>query len=58
LKKWLSQEWDMPCHQTFGKLKSKLFSPPVLNFAEFDKPFEVHMGASDFTISKLMMQVR
>ena len=49
-KKWLSQEWDEPCHQVLEELKSKFSSPPVLKFAEFDKPFEVRMGASDFTI--------
>ena len=46
LKKWLSQQWDETSHQAFGELKSKLFSPPMIRFAEFDKPFEVHTGAS------------
>ena len=49
-KKWLSQDWDEPCHQVLEELKSKFSSPPVLKFAEFDIPFEVHTGASDFTI--------
>ena len=50
-KKWLSQEWDEPCHQAIGELKSKLSLPPVLKLAEFAKPFEVHTGASHFAIS-------
>src|ERR1700737_405774 len=37
-KKWLSQEWDEPCHQAIGELKSKLSLPPVLKLAEFAKP--------------------
>jgi len=45
-KKWLSLEWDELCHQAVGELKSKVSSPPVLKFAEFDKPFEVYTGAS------------
>ena len=49
-KKWLSQEWNEPCHRIFGDLKSKLSSSPVLKFMEFDKPFEVHTGATDFAI--------
>ena len=49
-KRWLSQEWDEPCHQAFGEVKSKFSSPPMLKFAGLHKPFEVHMGASDFTI--------
>jgi hypothetical protein len=45
-KKWLSLGWDELCHQTVGELKSKVSSPPVLKFVEFDKPFEVYTGAS------------
>ena len=51
----LSQKWDEPCHQVFGELKSKLSLSPMLNFAELDKPFEVHTGASDFAIGRLLM---
>jgi hypothetical protein len=53
-KKWLSQEWDEPCHQAIGELKSKLSLPPVLKLAEFAKPFEVHTGARDFIWRMLM----
>jgi hypothetical protein len=48
----LSLEWDELCHQAVGELKSKVSSPPVLKFAEFDKPFEVYMGASDFALAE------
>ena len=54
-KEKVSLEWDEPCHQVFGELKTKFFLPPVLKFAEFDKPFEVHTGASDFSIGKALM---
>jgi hypothetical protein len=33
-----------------------LSSPPVLKFPEFDKPFKVHMDASDFAIQGVLMQ--
>ena len=56
LKKGASQEWDKPCHQAFEELKSKLSSPRVLKFPEFDKPFEVHTNASDFAIGGVLMQ--
>jgi hypothetical protein len=49
------QEWDELCHQAFGELKNKLSSPPVLKFAKFDKPFEVHTGVSDFCIGGVLM---
>ena len=51
-KKWLSREWDELCHQVFKEFKSKFSLPPVVRFAEFDKPFEVHTGTNDFTISE------
>ena len=54
-KKWLSQEWDDPCHQVFGELKTKLSLPPVFKFLEFDKPSEVHTKMSDFAIGGLLM---
>ena len=54
-KKWLSQEWDEPCHQVLRELKTKFSLPPVLKFAEFDKPFQVHTGASDFANGGLLM---
>ena len=46
LEKWVSQEWDEPCHQACGELKRALFSPLVLKFEIFDNPFEAHTGAS------------
>jgi hypothetical protein len=56
-KNWLSQEWDEFCHQAFGELKSKLFSPPVFKFAELDKSFEMYTGVSDFAIDALLMHI-
>jgi hypothetical protein len=55
LKKGVSQEWDEPCHQVFRDLKSKLSSPLVLKFPEFDKSFEVHTEGSDFAIGGVLM---
>ena len=55
LEKGVSQEWDEPCHQVFQEPKSKLSSPPVLNFLEFDEPFEVHTDASHFAIGEVLM---
>ena len=52
LKKWLSQEWIEPCHQAFGELKNKFSSQDVVKFPGFQKPFEVHMEADDFTIGR------
>jgi hypothetical protein len=56
LKKGVSQEWAEPCHQAFWEIKSKLSSPHVVKFPEFDKPFEVHKDVNDFAIGKMLMQ--
>jgi hypothetical protein len=56
LKKKVSQEWDEHCHQAFRELKSKLSSPPVLKFPEFDKLFEVHTDVSNFAIGGVLMK--
>lgn len=52
----VAQDWNAPCHQSFGKLKSKLSLPPRLKFTKFYKCFEVHTGARDFAIGGLFMQ--
>ena len=41
--------------KVFGELKTKFSSPPVLKFAEFDKPLEVHTGVNDFANGILLM---
>jgi hypothetical protein len=52
LLEMLSHEWDKLCHQAFGELKNKWYSPCVFKFVEF----EVHMGG-DFCYGGLLMQV-
>ena len=47
----LSQKWDEPCDQFLGELKTNFSSPPVLKFAEYDKPFGVHKKASDLPMA-------
>ncbi len=37
-------------------LKNRFSSAPILGFLEFIKPFEVHIDASDFAISGVLMQ--
>ena len=41
---------------TFGELKRILSLSPVLKFVEFDKPFDVHIGESDFAVGGVLMQ--
>jgi hypothetical protein len=56
LKKNQAIVWTEACEHAFEELKTKLSSPPVLKFPEFDQPFEVHTDASDFAIGGVLMQ--
>ena len=38
--------WTRECQQSFEALKEKLSSPPILAFADFSQPFELHIDAS------------
>jgi hypothetical protein len=38
--------WGDAQQSSFATLKEKLTSPPVLAFADFSKPFKVHIDAS------------
>jgi len=42
--------------KTFKDLKKKLSSTLVLKFPNFIKLFEIHIDASDFTISAVFLQ--
>jgi len=50
LKKNHRWEWLVDCQQAFEKLKTTVVSTPVLGLPDFEKPFEVHIIASDMAI--------
>jgi hypothetical protein len=43
-------EWLVSRQQAFEKLKTTVVSAPVLGLPDFEKPFEVHIIASDMAI--------
>ena len=42
--------------KSLGELKTNFSSPPVVKFAELDRPFEVHTGVNDFANGGLLME--
>ena len=44
------------CQQTFEKLKIAVASAPVFGLPDFEKPFKVHIDASDRAIGGVLVQ--
>jgi hypothetical protein len=55
-KKEGSFKWKDKQQNVFALLKGKLWSAPMLRFSDFIKSFEVHIDASGFVISGVLMQ--
>ncbi len=57
LKKFaITYEWDGACDKAFETLKGILVKAPVLKLPDFDKDFEIHSDAFDFTIGGILVQ--
>ncbi|KAI5316908.1 hypothetical protein L3X38_036615 [Prunus dulcis] len=50
------QEWEPPTKLAFDELKRALMEEPMLRLPDLNKPFEVHIDASDFAIGGVLMQ--
>jgi hypothetical protein len=55
-KSVVTYDWDEACDEAFETLKGILVKAPVLKLTDFDKDFEIHFDASDFTIGGVIMQ--
>jgi len=55
-KSAVTYDWDEACDEAFGTLKGILVKAPVLKLLDFDKDFEIHSDASDFTIGGVIVQ--
>jgi hypothetical protein len=47
-------EWDKACNEAFETLKGILVKVHVLKLPDFDKDFEIHSNAFDFTIRGIL----
>ena len=50
LKKDKRWSWTNKCQEAFDDLKKRMVTTPILKFPDFERLFEVHIDASDFSI--------
>ena len=48
--------WNEACQKSFDKLKELLYSSPVLQVADTNKPFQIEVNASDRGCSAVCLQ--
>jgi hypothetical protein len=48
--------WDLEQQGAFDELKKRLCTPPVLGFADYSKPFELHTDASSHGLGAVLYQ--
>ena len=51
-KRWI---WTNKCQEAFDELKRRIVTTPKVKLPDFERPFEVHTDASDFTIGGVLM---
>ena len=56
LRKNQSYQWDHNCQNAFTKIKTLLLSVPVLVTPDYDKPFKLHVDASDYGAGAVLLQ--
>ena len=49
-------EWSPQCEEAFLKLKQICTNTPVLAYANYKKPFRVHMDASELGLGAVLYQ--
>ena len=57
-KKWYSIRWDPKCQEAFDKLKELCTTTPILAYADFGKPFNLHTNASVLGLGAVLYQVQ
>ena len=49
-------EWTDECQIAFNKLKELCTSTPILAYADYKKPFQLHIDASDLGLGAVLYQ--
>ena len=55
-KKKTLVEWTAECHQTFEQLKELCSQTPILDYANYKKPFKLHTDASENGLGAVLYQ--
>ena len=56
LKKDKKYVWDDKCENAFTRIKTLLLTAPVLVTPDYQKPFKMHVDASDYGTSAVLLQ--
>lgn len=56
LKKKAKFNWTEQCQSAFETMKTKLISPPILQYPDFSKTFVLTTDASDFALGAILSQ--
>jgi hypothetical protein len=56
LKKDIKFEWTAECQTAFDELKHVLTSSPLLQYPDFQKPFNIMCGDSNFAVGSILSQ--
>ena len=51
-------KWDSECQEAFNKLKELCTTTPILVFADFGKPFKLHIDVSILGLRTVLYQVQ
>ena len=51
-------KWDLECQEAFDKLKESSTTTPILAFANFGKPFKLHIDVSFLGLGAVLYQVQ
>ena len=50
-------QWDSECQLDFDKLKDLCTKTPILAYADYGKPFQLHTDASDLGLGAILYQI-
>ena len=57
-KKSKKVDWDEKCEEVFLNLKEQCCNPPILGYADYNKPFKLHTDASELGLGAILYQTQ
>ena len=57
-KKKMLVEWNSECQEAFSRLKALCCDTPVLAYANYSRPFNLHTDASEVVLGAMLYQAQ
>ena len=57
-KKCEKVDWDDRCEEAFLNLKEQCCNPPILAYANYNKPFKLHTDASGCGLGAILYKIQ